>query len=139
MGSAVVRTQASVLNGLLAGDIAQRLIDSPEEAEPLRFRPSRWPSCMTGCRLRIGLEPPARSDVPQMRRDLQKEYIKSMLPFLAPDSKAPGDAVSLMRYQATELKQQIDEAVKGKLSLETRAHLAQCSQTLARALKAYLI
>ena len=41
-----------------------------------------------------------------------------------------------MRYQATELKQQIDEAVKGKLSLETRAHLAQCSQTLARALKA---
>lgn len=135
VGSAVVRTQASVLNGLLAGDIAQRLIDSPEKMDP-SVPAFSLAELYDGLQTAIWSELPARSDVPQMRRDLQKEYIKSMLPFLAPDSKAPGDAVSLMRYQATELKQQIDEAVKGKLSLETRAHLAQCSQTLARALKA---
>jgi hypothetical protein len=135
VGSAVVRTQANVLNGLLANDIAQRIIDSPEKMDPSAdtFRLSEL---YDGLQTAIWSELPAGAEVPQQRRDLQKEYIKSMLPFLAPETKAPGDAVSLMRYQAAELKTQIDEAAKGKLSLETRAHLAQCSQTLARALKA---
>lgn len=134
VGSAVVRTQAGVLNGLLQNDIAQRLIDSPEKMDPAAPVFS-LAELYDGLQTAIWSELPARTDVPQMRRDLQKEYIKSMLPFLAPDSKAPGDAVSLMRYQAQELKNQIDEAAKAKLSLETRAHLAQCSQTLTRALK----
>ena len=49
---------------------------------------------------------------------------------------APGEASSLMRYQLTELKSKIDEQVKTPgLSVENRAHLSQCSQTLRKALE----
>lgn len=134
VGSAVVRTQANVLNGLLQNDIAQRIIDSPEKMDP-SAPVFTLGELYDGLQSAIWSELPAGKDVPQMRRDLQKEYIKSVLPFLSPDSKAPGDAVSLMRFQAEELKRQIDEVDKSKMSREARAHLSQCSQTLTRALK----
>jgi hypothetical protein len=134
VGQTVVRTQTSLLNNLLATDRAQRIIDSPEKlaADADTFSLGEL---YEGLQTAIWSELPARSNVSQMRRDLQREYVKAVVPFLAPDSKAPGDAVSLMRYQAKQLKKQIDAALEGNLKMETRAHLEQCSQTLELALE----
>lgn len=134
LGQSVVRMQAGVLNSLLKDDVAQRIIDSPEKmaaSEPTFSLGELY----DGLQAAIWSELPAKAEIPQMRRELQREYIKSILPFLAPDTKSPGDAASLMRYEATQLKDQLDEAAKGQMSVEKRAHLQQCSQKLARALK----
>lgn len=133
LGQNVVRTQATMLNTLLAPDRALRLIDSPEKvgADVDSFSLGEL---YEGLQNAVWSELPAKSDIPQMRRDLQREHIKAMMPFLSPDSKMPGDSVSLMRYQAKQLKSDIDAMADGKLKLETRAHLEQCSQMLGRAL-----
>jgi hypothetical protein len=133
VGQSVLRLQTNALHSLLAGDVAQRIIENPNkqaEGEPV-FRLSELYDSLQS---NIWSELPKSAEINQGRRDLQREYIKAVLPFLAPDSKAPGEASSLMRYEAGQLKKQIDEALKGQLSLESRAHLDQCSQTLARAL-----
>lgn len=135
VGQQVLRTQVAALNSLLANNVAQRLIDNPEklaEGTPV-FRLSELYDTL---QTTIWSELPKQAEISQGRRDLQREYIKSMVTFLSPDSKAPGEATSLMRYQAGQLQKQIDSSILPTMSLENRAHLDQCSQILARALKA---
>lgn len=135
VGQSVVRVQANVLASLLRSDVAQRLIDSPEKMDPSQQAFSLG-ELYDGLQTAIWSELPAKTDISSQRRNLQREYVKQILPFLAPDAKVPGDAASLMRYEAKQLKKQIDASIEGGLSLETRAHLEQCSQQLERALAA---
>lgn len=134
VGPSILRLQVGALNQLLAGDVAQRIITNPEklaEGEPV-FKLSELYDTLQS---NIWSELPKGAEIGQGRRDLQREYIKSILPFLAPDSKAPNEATSLMQYQAESLKTQIEEALKGSnLSLESKAHLDQCRKQLTKAL-----
>mgnify|MGYP001446779954 CR=1 FL=1 len=50
------------------------------------------------------------------------------------DSKAPGEARSIMRYISGKLKAEIDASLKGEMSLEQRAHLEDCSHQIDEAL-----
>ena len=133
VGKAVVGMQAGVINKLLATDRAQRLIDAPEKLADGTDTMSLG-EIYDGLQTAIFSEVAAKKEISQPRRDLQREYIKAVLPILSPESKAPGDAVSMARYQANQLKKQIDAAASGSLSLQTRAHLENCSQMLNRAL-----
>jgi hypothetical protein len=136
VGQSVLRTQVSAMQSLLANDVAQRLIDNPEklpEGTPTLPLSEVYDTLQKS----IWSELSKKSEISQARRDLQREHVKAVLPFLAADSKAPGEACSLMRYMAGELKAQLDEALgAGQMSLERRAHLQQCSQTLGNALAA---
>ncbi|MBS2036365.1 zinc-dependent metalloprotease [bacterium] len=133
VGKAVVNMQAGVMNKLLATDRAQRLIDAPEKL-PEGTDTMTLGEIYEGLQSALFSEVVAKKEISQSRRDLQREYIKSVQTILAPDSKAPGDAISMMRYQANQLKKQLDDAAKGSLNLQTRAHLENCSQMLNRAL-----
>ncbi len=135
VGQSILRLQTNTMNSLLANDVAQRLIYAPEKL-PEGTEAFSLGELYETLQNNIWSELPAKAEINQGRRDLQREYIKSVSSFLTPDTKAPGEAVSMMRYMAGQLKKQVDEALGSKLSLESRAHLDQCSQTLARALKA---
>ncbi len=134
VGQSVLRVQSNALESLLDPDVAQRLIDNPEkvaEGTPT-FKLSELYETVQNT---IWSELGAKADISQARRDLQREYLEGVSPLLASDSRAPGEARSLMRYLTTQLKKQIDTSLDGEMSLERRAHLDDCSQTLARALK----
>lgn len=133
VGQSILRLQAGALNNLLAHDVAQRIISNPEklaEGEPV-FKLSELYQALQD---NIWSELGQGAEISQGRRDLQREYVKAVLPFLASDSRAPGEAISLMRYQAGQLVEQIKTALSSTLSLESRAHLDQCAKTLAKAL-----
>lgn len=136
VGQSVLRTQASAMQMLLAPDVAQRLIDNPEklaEGTPTLPLSEVYETLQNNIWSELG----KGGEISQARRDLQREYLKAITPLLSPASKAPGEVGSVMRFLANELKSQVDQAASsgsGK-SLEYRAHLAQCSQTLASALK----
>jgi Met-zincin/Domain of unknown function (DUF5117) len=133
VGQKVTSVQARALNALLDNDIAQRLIDNPEklaEGTPV-FRLSELYETLQKT---IWSEIPAGKEISQSRRDLQREYIKAVQPILGADSKAPGEAKSLMRYVAQDLKKQLDKALEGEMSLENRAHLDDCSHSLGKVL-----
>ena len=62
------------------------------------------------------------------------EYIKVASEIVSEDSKAPGEARSIMRYISGKLKAEIDASLKGEMSLEQRAHLEDCSHQIDEAL-----
>lgn len=129
VGQSVTKLQARVLRGLFDNDIAQRVIDNPEkmaEGEEV-FRLSELYQSVQAS---IWTELSSSSEISQGRRDLQREYLKAIQPVLSPDSKAPGEAKSIMRYVARTLQKQIDASLTGEMSLERRAHLDDCSTRL---------
>ncbi len=136
VGQSVLRTQAGAMQMLLAPDVAQRLIDNPEklaEGTPTLPLSEVYETLQNNIWSELG----KGGEISQARRDLQREHLKAIAPLLSPTSKAPGEVGSIMRFLANELKSQVDQAASsgsGK-SLEYRAHLAQCGQTLASALK----
>ena len=135
-GQSILRMQVGTLNSLLAPDVAQRIISNPEKL-PEDADTFKLGELYDTLQTTIWSELSAGKEIKQGRRDLQREYIKAVLPFLAADSKAPHEATSLMRYQAGELKAQIDGRLQdkgSKLGLEERAHLSQCSQLLGKSL-----
>jgi len=133
VGEKVLNVQARALRALLDDDIAERLIHNPEkvaEGTPV-YRLSELYQTVQPT---IWSELPDKAEKSPGRRDLQREYLKTVLPILSPESKSPGEARSMMRYLTNQLKGQIDAALKDEMSLERRAHLEDCSQTLGRAL-----
>jgi hypothetical protein len=52
-----------------------------------------------------------------------------------PELSVPGEVSSLMRFQAGQLRKQIEQALVEEMSLERRAHLEQVSQNLGKALE----
>ena len=134
LGSLVLAQQATALAGLYDTGLAQRLIDSPEKVGPEVSLPS-LPEVYGAIQSKVWSELSAGQEISQARRDLQREQVTQMLEMIKPDSKAPGEAVSVMRYQASQLKTQLDQALQGQLSIQNRAHLDQCRQKLSKALE----
>lgn len=133
MGSLVVAQQSTALAALYDGALAQRLIDSPEKVSADVSLPT-LPEVYDAIQSKVWSELGAGKEISQGRRDLQREHLKQMLEMIKPESKAPGEAISMMRYQAGQLAKQLDKALEGPLSLPVRAHLDQCRQKLTKAL-----
>lgn len=134
MGSLILAQQTTALTALYDPALAQRLIDSPEKVGPEVSLPS-LPEVYEAIQSRVWSELSAGKEISQARRDLQREHLKQVLEVLKPDSKAPGEAVSVMRYEAGQLRGQIDRALQGSLSIQARAHLDQCRAKLDKALE----
>lgn len=132
-GSVIVAQQGVALAALYDSGLAQRLIDSPEKVGADVSLPS-LPEVYDAIQSKVWSELSAGKEISQGRRDLQREQLRQVLEMIKPDSKAPGEAVSVMRYVAGELGKQIDKAMEGQLSIQTRAHLDQCRQKLTKAL-----
>ncbi len=136
VGNSVMNLQRSVLDVLMADQVAQRLIDSQEKvANPgALFKLSELYSTLQSA---IWSELKNGSDISAMRRNLQRDHVKRIAgALLRPTGTTPADAKSLQRENAKTLAAAIRATAAKPMSVEARAHLNESLNTLDEALKA---
>lgn len=137
--ASVARVQLVALDRLLNANTASRLLDLPGYFEPAQRKGlislQEVYATLQGA---IWSELKSGSEIDRLRRNLQREHLKRLQTLLTKGSPAlPPDALSLLRYNATQLQAELRAAVgKGGQSVETRAHLAESLGTLSEALRA---
>jgi hypothetical protein len=78
-------------------------------------------------------------DLSIIRRNLQREYVKSLTKLVIGSPAVPADARSLARMHLKDIVKRIDQMTgDGKVSVEdtTRAHLDETRERIAKALNA---
>ncbi len=141
IANSVLNLQKAVLDSLLADSVAQRLLDSQDKvANPAALM--QLSELYDTLQSAIWSELGSPGEIPPLRRNLQREHLKRIATALVrPAATTPADARGLQRENARQLVRQIRTALgkqKQKDSRETRAHLAECLDTLTEALKAPL-
>ena len=138
ISNSVLNLQKSVLDVLLADNVAQRLLDSQDKvADPgSLLQLSELYDTLQGA---IWSELRSGAEISSLRRNLQREHLKRLATTLVkPAGATPADARSLQRANALALSRQIQTAIGKQKSKEARAHLAESLVTLTEALKAPL-
>jgi hypothetical protein len=136
----ILAMQRSVLDQVMSDGVATRIADSqnlvskPKDAFQLSelydtLHASIWSELKSG------------REITPMRRNLQREHLRRVAgALLHPNATMPADARSLLRQDAHALAAEIRAAqAKPAYSKETRAHLAECLDTLQEALKAPMV
>lgn len=135
---AVGRVQLAALNRLMSPGTATRLLDLPgyvsaSERKNLvslhevydTLQASIWSELSSG------------AEIDRLRRNLQREHVRRLQAVLTRPVGLPADAVSLLRYNATQLEAKLRTAVaRGNGSVEMRAHLAESLGIVREALRA---
>lgn len=134
VGEIVLATQKTALQGLLDDRIAQRVIDNPEKL-PEGSDTFKLSELYQGLKSKVWTELEGKSEISQPRRNLQKAYLEVVSGKLGSESQTPAEAKSLIRYLARQLQSEISESLTGGMSLEQRAHLEDCQQTLKKTLE----
>lgn len=136
----VLAVQRDVLNRLMGPVVARRVQVNAEMA-------GKSSDALTLAELYSSLqnaiwsEARSGSEATMLRRNLQREHLRRVTgAVLGSSAGFPADARSLMRQDARQLHAWlVAAAAKPGLSPETRAHYAECAETLGEALKAPLI
>jgi hypothetical protein len=142
----VLQVQTAGLDRLLSPGTASRLLDLPlyvKDGERdgiislqevyATLQDSIWSE------LRADAKGGAKNgSIDQMRRNLQREHLRRVQALLTRGSPAlPPDALSLVRFNATQLRDELKHAVaRPRLPVETRAHLQESLVTIDEALRA---
>ena len=138
LSAIVLNLQRSALDQLLADTVAARILDAPSKMlEPAKaFALSElYDTLQTS----IWSELRNSGEIDPLRRNLQREYVRRLTNALTkPSATMPADARSLMRLNSRQLALDIHGALKKRYSKETKAHLYECADLLAEALKAPL-
>jgi hypothetical protein len=138
--AAVARVQNSALERVMSAGTAKRMLDLPLFVpEANRKGLISLGEVYETVQKSVWSELAAGQEIDRMRRTLQREHLKRVQMLLVrPPANMPADAVSLVRYNATKLQEQLRLAVakSSGRSLETRAHLAESLATLTEALRA---
>ncbi len=80
------------------------------------------------------------SDIPAVRRDLQRAYLDQMTELLVdPPDRTPADARAVARWQLTELAGRVQRGDNASLDAYTRAHLMEAGARIRMALDASLV
>lgn len=132
----ILDMQTNILVRMLDTKVAERLISAREhvaESEPVFALSELYDTVQKT----VWSELSSQSEISQSRRDLQRAYVDMMLVLIEPppELSVPGEVSSLMRFQAGQLRKQIEQALVEEMSLERRAHLEQVSQNLGKALE----
>ncbi len=139
----VLEMQRALLAQLMSDGVAGRLLDSEGKVAPMAagkpgdsFRLSELYARLT----REVWSDLGGGDIAAQRRELQREHLNRLsASLLRPSGGVRADIKALQREQARELLVRIGAAQKRSgLSAETRAHLAEGSETLTQALAARL-
>jgi hypothetical protein len=135
--------QRAVLNYLMSDVIAMRVldgaakVDKPAEAFQLgellqRLSTDLWPE--------LSGKADSTAPISSARRDLQRDHVNRLsLAVVRPTFTGRADVRGHMREQARALLTRLDAALRAKhgaFDAETRAHLADCADTLRQALLA---
>nr|WP_259371863.1 zinc-dependent metalloprotease [Caldimonas mangrovi] len=135
---AVLDAQTSALDRLLSGGVATRLLDLPNYLGAKAARAISLQEVYRTLQDAVWSEVKAGAEIDRLRRNLQREHLKRMTVMLTRGSSSlPPDALSLMRYNATQLQAQLQRAAANRrVSIETQAHLQDSLALLNEALKA---
>jgi hypothetical protein len=139
----VLGLQATALDRLLSAGTATRVLDLPNYLGPAQragiltlnevyrtIQDAVW-SELQGGSARPGW------DISPMRRNLQREHLRHIVGPLTRDSSLPPDALALVRYNATRLQADLQQASQSHgASVETQAHLQDSLALLTEALRA---
>ncbi|HZI82375.1 MAG TPA: zinc-dependent metalloprotease, partial [Casimicrobiaceae bacterium] len=131
--------QRTALDHLMSDAVATR-IEEAAYREPGTGRSLRLSELYDTLQNAIWSELKTGRDISVFRRNLQREHLKRVAGMLVrPSQTMQADARALQRENAKELLALIKAAkTKPALSKESRAHLAECENTLEEALKAPL-
>lgn len=135
----VLSLQRTVLDQLLSDAVAARLLESELKLGGGE-RAFRLSDLYVAVQAAVWSELDGAKEVSPLRRNLQREHLRRIATHLTkPVAAAPADVRPLQREQARRLAAKIKGVLaRGKLSTETRAHLAESMETLEQALKAPL-
>ncbi|MFN9709257.1 MAG: zinc-dependent metalloprotease [Burkholderiales bacterium] len=140
--TAVLQLQTAALDRLFSPGVAARLLEAP------LYTPARERSQMVSLNevyqtLQHAIwsevtSAGAATDIPPMRRNLQREHLRRVLLRLTkPRGDMPADALSLLRMHAKVLQTQLKATInRPSLSIEAKAHLLDCHAELTEALRA---
>ena len=136
LAARVLVTQTQVLDRLMSDAVATRLLESslrvPDPKKGLSLA-----DLYDTVQNSIWSDVKGTSDIPLMRRNLQREHVRRVTYALTRASATPADARALQRENARALVAQLKVAEKrAGLSKEARAHLADSRNMLEEALKA---
>jgi hypothetical protein len=141
----VLGLQRTLLGQLMSDALAARILDSEGKfdvaAGPGQAGAAfRLSELYERLRREVWSELAGSADIAAPRRELQREHLNRLAASLVrPSGGVRADVKGLQREQARELLVRIGAAQRrGGLSAETRAHLAESSETLAQALAARL-
>jgi hypothetical protein len=137
---AVAQVQLVALDRLLAAPTARRLLDLPGYVpENQRKGLISLNEVYGTLSAAVWSELKSGSDIDRLRRNLQREHLRRLQNLLTRSVPGlPADALSLQRLHATQLQADLRTALgkSDKLSVETRAHLAESLGLLTEALRA---
>ncbi|WP_034410776.1 zinc-dependent metalloprotease [Derxia gummosa] len=139
LNQAALVGQRMLLDRLLSDGVAQRLIDAPlalpdpKQALGLAELHARLQEA-------IFAELASGADIPQQRRNLQREYLRRLAdPLVKPSPATPADVRSVARASAIGLLGKLRGAKLAGLSAEARAHVQESAELLDLALKAPIL
>ena len=137
----VLTLQTRAMDSLLSAGTAQRLLELPlflNDAE--RRKAISLNEVYSTVQGAVWSELKNGQAIDPMRRNLQREHLKRLQAILTrPSSSLPADAVSLARYQATQLQGQLRTAAsRSNLAVEDKAHLQDALVLITEALRATL-
>ncbi|MES2356375.1 MAG: zinc-dependent metalloprotease [Pseudomonadota bacterium] len=137
LSSQVLKMQTTVLDQLMSEKIANRILESDLKLDDPKkaFTLSELYGTLTQV---IWSELKTGKEVSSLRRNLQREHLTRLAgALIKPISGMPADARALQRQTAKELLTKLKTAErKSRLSNETKAHFAECANTLEEAIKA---
>jgi hypothetical protein len=139
IAGAVARVQLAALDRLMHPATANRLLDLPAYVpEAQRSGMISLNEVYETLQRAVWSELASGAEIDRIRRNLQREHLKRLQSLLTRGAPGmPADALSLVRYNATQLEKQLRAAAaRGSRSVETRAHLAESLDALSEALRA---
>jgi hypothetical protein len=139
LGQTVLDLQRAILNRLMGDALAARVLDTESKVSP-PAQPLRLSELYDQLEADVWSELAAAGDIPQPRRELQREHVSRMAALvLRPGLMSRSDARALLRSRSSTLAQRLERAASRKgLSAEARAHLTDSAESLRSALAAPL-
>ncbi len=139
LAQTVLDLQRGILNRLMSDALAARMLDSEGKVSP-PAQPLRLSELYDQLEADVWSELSARGDIPQPRRELQREHVNRMAALvLRPGQMTRSDARALLRSRSAALASRLERTAQRKgLSAEARAHLADSAESLRSALAAPL-
>ncbi|WKB52035.1 zinc-dependent metalloprotease [Eleftheria terrae] len=136
--NAVLSVQGAALDRLLSPGVATRLLDLPQYLGGAARQAISLQEVYRTLQDAVWSETRNGSDIDRVRRNLQREHLRRVVNLLTQGSASlPADALSLMRFNATQLQAQLRAAAGNhKLSIEAQAHLQDSLAMLSEALRA---
>jgi len=137
LSARVQSLQAGALGQLMSDAVANRILDSEGKSAPgTAFRLSELYQRLGA---EVWSELGARTDIPTMRRELQREHVNRLAAQVLRPASARADTRGLLRMEARSLLRRLQAAAtRPGLGAESRAHLEDSAETLSLALAAKL-